>query len=252
MDENKKPVYRKKLEQRREEIFRVRRELIESRRELSQPEIEPEETAAKEKIMLGLESLDEREKQEIEDIDWALRKLETGSYGLCESCGREISDKRLDALPWTRSCKSCADSGEEGPSGPADEIQSGSAALDYAALSDEELVEAVLDKIRYDGRVELDELRISSQKGVIYLEGALPSEENKQILLDILENILGLEKIVDHVVTERQLWQREDRTPPQPQSKRDEEVLFQGEGVDSEEEGLSESPPDHLVPEREE
>jgi len=114
VDENNKLQLRKKLEDRREEIFRVRKNLLESQQELEPPEIEPEEAAVKDEISLELDKLDERERQEIEDIDWALRKLETGSYGLCESCGREISENRLNALPWTRTCKSCAGLQPEG------------------------------------------------------------------------------------------------------------------------------------------
>ncbi|MGH7948769.1 MAG: TraR/DksA family transcriptional regulator, partial [Candidatus Binataceae bacterium] len=30
-----------------------------------------------------------------------------GSYGVCESCGLEIAEARLDALPFTRLCRDC-------------------------------------------------------------------------------------------------------------------------------------------------
>jgi DnaK suppressor protein len=42
------------------------------------------------------------------DIDRALEKLETGSYGSCDNCGRAISEARLDALPATALCLDCA------------------------------------------------------------------------------------------------------------------------------------------------
>ncbi len=41
----------------------------------------------------------ERELREIED---ALRRLDDGTYGVCEACGRPIPDERLEALPTAR------------------------------------------------------------------------------------------------------------------------------------------------------
>jgi DnaK suppressor protein len=42
------------------------------------------------------------------DIDAALSKLEAGAYGQCESCGQDIADARLEAMPAARLCMSCA------------------------------------------------------------------------------------------------------------------------------------------------
>src|ERR1700751_2961234 len=42
------------------------------------------------------------------EVELSLRRLETGQYGLCGSCGEEIASARLDALPWTRVCVACA------------------------------------------------------------------------------------------------------------------------------------------------
>jgi RNA polymerase-binding transcription factor DksA len=41
---------------------------------------------------------------ELEDVDRALRALEKGTYGICESCGKPISPDRLDAYPASRFC----------------------------------------------------------------------------------------------------------------------------------------------------
>ncbi|HET9671869.1 MAG TPA: TraR/DksA C4-type zinc finger protein [Actinomycetota bacterium] len=38
------------------------------------------------------------------EIDHAIRRLEAGTYGRCEACGREIGDARLAARPMTRFC----------------------------------------------------------------------------------------------------------------------------------------------------
>ena len=41
---------------------------------------------------------------ELSDVETALQRLETGSYGVCEVCGRPIEPERLEALPATRFC----------------------------------------------------------------------------------------------------------------------------------------------------
>ena len=46
--------------------------------------------------------------QELVVIDEALIKLEQGSYGVCSQCGEEISQGRLDALPYVINCINCA------------------------------------------------------------------------------------------------------------------------------------------------
>ena len=42
------------------------------------------------------------------DVDAALAKLEAGTYGQCESCGDDIVEDRLDAMPAARLCMNCA------------------------------------------------------------------------------------------------------------------------------------------------
>lgn len=41
---------------------------------------------------------------ELKDIDDALRRLDQGTYGICEECGKPIDEARLEAVPWTRYC----------------------------------------------------------------------------------------------------------------------------------------------------
>ncbi len=37
----------------------------------------------------------------------AMRRIETGTYGLCVDCQKEISLKRLRAVPWAERCVAC-------------------------------------------------------------------------------------------------------------------------------------------------
>ena len=41
---------------------------------------------------------------ELKDIDDAMGKLEQGTYGVCEACGKPIDPERLEAKPWARFC----------------------------------------------------------------------------------------------------------------------------------------------------
>lgn len=47
----------------------------------------------------------------LRDVDRALSKVEAGTYGGCERCGRAISEERLDALPWALLCIDCKQRG---------------------------------------------------------------------------------------------------------------------------------------------
>lgn len=45
---------------------------------------------------------------EIRRIEAALARIEAGDYGICATCGQDIEPERLDVLPDTPFCRSCA------------------------------------------------------------------------------------------------------------------------------------------------
>jgi RNA polymerase-binding transcription factor DksA len=49
----------------------------------------------------------------VSEINNALRKIEEGTYGLCEICGKKIAKKRLLAIPYTRYCIKCQEKMED-------------------------------------------------------------------------------------------------------------------------------------------
>ena len=49
-------------------------------------------------------SLLEQVESELVEIEAALERLDRGSYGTCQACGRPIGAERLEALPATRFC----------------------------------------------------------------------------------------------------------------------------------------------------
>jgi RNA polymerase-binding transcription factor DksA len=50
------------------------------------------------------ESILEQVEAELIDIDRALGRIEDGTYGICEACGKPIGDARLEAIPTARFC----------------------------------------------------------------------------------------------------------------------------------------------------
>ncbi len=47
---------------------------------------------------------------DIKRIDFAVRRLADGQYGLCTNCGTPIEEKRLELIPETPFCSKCAKS----------------------------------------------------------------------------------------------------------------------------------------------
>lgn len=54
-----------------------------------------------------LARLEGRERHELDEIQAAQARLETGAFGVCESCGGAIPVRRLRAVPWARQCLDC-------------------------------------------------------------------------------------------------------------------------------------------------
>lgn len=45
----------------------------------------------------------------LDDINNALTKIKNGSYGICESCHKNIDEARLEVVPYTRTCIECSE-----------------------------------------------------------------------------------------------------------------------------------------------
>ena len=50
------------------------------------------------------QGLEEGAQQTLDEIAAALKRIDEGTYGICEVCGKPIGDERLRALPWARLC----------------------------------------------------------------------------------------------------------------------------------------------------
>ena len=59
-------------------------------------------------------TLEENSEHVLSEIDGALRRIEDGTFGRCESCGREIDEARLEAIPYATKCIDCRRKEERG------------------------------------------------------------------------------------------------------------------------------------------
>jgi len=53
------------------------------------------------------------QRQLLNDVEECLRKINEGTYGICEDCGEEISEKRLHVIPTATLCIDCKEQREK-------------------------------------------------------------------------------------------------------------------------------------------
>ena len=59
-------------------------------------------------------TLEENSEHVLSAIEAALVKIEDGTFGICETCGRPIGEERLAAMPWATQCIDCKRREERG------------------------------------------------------------------------------------------------------------------------------------------
>ena len=138
-------------------------------------ESELEEHAQEEQSARLLARLDDRTLSAINEIDAALQRILQGSFGACQRCHKAISLARLKALPATRLCKTCAAKNENAPPWAAAAESSSAAPVppDLNLLNDRELNQTIRERLKDDGRLDLDELHVVCRKGVVHLSGSM-------------------------------------------------------------------------------
>jgi RNA polymerase-binding transcription factor DksA len=67
------------------------------------------ETFEREKDLSILEEVE----SDLADVERALQRLDEGTYGTCEACGRPIDPDRLEAMPATRLCRDDQEKAEQ-------------------------------------------------------------------------------------------------------------------------------------------
>jgi DnaK suppressor protein len=109
-----KEKYRKKLIKKKEEIINKLSEVYSESKEvesgIAQDLVDKAESSYTKEFLL---SLSDSERKQLLLIDEALKRIDRSDYNICQMCGKEISKKRLDAVPWTRYCRECQEKEEE-------------------------------------------------------------------------------------------------------------------------------------------
>ncbi len=120
--------FEKLLRARREEVLAELAELEEvylgknqqeSAGDLSRYSTHPADMGSDEAMREAAFSRGEATSETIEEIDEALERIRTGEYGRCENCGADISDARLEVLPYARLCIKCQEALEKSEGGGA-------------------------------------------------------------------------------------------------------------------------------------
>lgn len=104
------PEIKEKLQKRREELA-GRVDAIERdirRQTHGGLSSDSEERAQEQENDEVLDALDDQAREELGQIDAALQRIEQGSYGACEQCGKSIQAARLEQLPYAGLCINCA------------------------------------------------------------------------------------------------------------------------------------------------
>jgi DnaK suppressor protein len=120
MTQNELKKFRAVLDARQAELERLTRSREGLAIETSPDELDRIQNATEREIAVG--NL-EREFVLLRAVRAALRRLDTGMFGICLDCADDISPKRLAAVPWTSSCIACqqaADDASEDPENVAD------------------------------------------------------------------------------------------------------------------------------------
>jgi len=100
--------FREILTQKREDLLAVVQRKKEQEIQIEDTEIGDEAdiaTRSVEKEMLF--ELTDSEKQTLDMIEAALRKMEKGVFGRCENCQTHIPHLRMEVMPWARYCIQC-------------------------------------------------------------------------------------------------------------------------------------------------
>lgn len=98
-------AYRKRLTARREELMRRLIQIEDWLEDPVSPDVE--ERATERELDEVFEAQGLAGQEEIHAIDAALKRMENSIFGICIDCGNEISEARLQAVPYAVKCRYC-------------------------------------------------------------------------------------------------------------------------------------------------
>jgi DnaK suppressor protein len=107
MDEAQLKVFRDLLLQQKDDILKSADLTVSDMNDNTVNYPDPTDRASIESDRSFALRLRERERMLLGKINEALERIESGDFGICESCGNDISLKRLEARPVTTLCIDC-------------------------------------------------------------------------------------------------------------------------------------------------
>jgi DnaK suppressor protein len=107
MENDQLEFFKDFLLQQRDEILQNADETVADMNDQTVNYPDPTDRASIESDRSFVLRLRERERMLLTKINEALERIESGEFGICESCGEEIGFKRLEARPVTTLCINC-------------------------------------------------------------------------------------------------------------------------------------------------
>ena len=107
LTKKKKEYFRKLLNERLERLLEEASKTVSGMTDQADNFPDPTDRAALESDRNFLLRIRDRERKLIIKIKEALERLDNGTFGICEACGKEISEERLKARPVTTLCIEC-------------------------------------------------------------------------------------------------------------------------------------------------
>ena len=107
MQKKSKENFKKHLTQRLEDLLNQAGDTVSGMTETKENFPDPADRAALEADRNFMLRIRDREAKLIKKIKAALERIENDTYGICESCGEDITLKRLKARPVTTQCIDC-------------------------------------------------------------------------------------------------------------------------------------------------
>ncbi len=113
MDKVEVKRFKDLLTEKRDEILAKAKQTLAEDMALDQNDLPDEmDLASSEYLQSFTFRLRGREKQFLDKIEKALGKIDDATFGTCESCGEDITSKRLEARPETPFCINCKEEQE--------------------------------------------------------------------------------------------------------------------------------------------
>ena len=107
MQKKSKENFKKHLTERLEDLLNQAGDTVSGMTETKENFPDPADRAALEADRNFMLRIRDREAKLIKKIKAALERIENNTYGICESCGEDITLKRLKARPVTTQCIDC-------------------------------------------------------------------------------------------------------------------------------------------------